>query len=136
MKKKGEISTLKAWLMALACLIDEIAVLALVFLGLWYFHVKFTWPIILLIAVIIAVFVFIMYKAIIPGLRRKKISVAEEMIGATGEVTEPLKPAGTVKINGEYWQAKSLEGNIEVGDEVEVMKIKGLRLEVRKKQYE
>ena len=134
MNKKGEISALKAWLMVLASLADDVAVLVLIFLGLWYFHVKITWPLIVLIAVIMAVFVFIMHKAIVPSLRRRKVTGAEGMIGEVGKVTEPLKPAGTVIIKGEYWQAKSLDGDIEVGGTVEVMRIEGLRLEVRKKE--
>ena len=133
MNKNGEISALKAWLMVLAALADDAAVLVLIFLGLWYFHVKITWPLIVLIAVLMAAFVLVVHKAIIPSLRRKKVTGAEGMIGETGQVTEPLKPAGTVKIKGEYWQAKSLDGDIEVGGTVEVMKIDGLRLEVRKK---
>jgi membrane-bound serine protease (ClpP class) len=131
--KKGEISALKAWLLLLASLVDDIIVLALIFLGLWYFHVKITWLLILIIVVIIAAFVFIMHKAVIPSLRRKKVTGAEGMLGAIGKATEPLKPAGTVKIKGEYWEAKSVNGDIETGGEVEVVKINGLRLEVRKK---
>ena len=102
--------TLKAWLMVLASLIDDAAVLVLIFLGLWYFHVKITWPLILLIAVVMAAFVFIMHQAVIPSLRRRKVTGAEGMIGAIGIVTETLKPVGTVKIKDEYWQAKSIEG--------------------------
>jgi membrane-bound serine protease (ClpP class) len=134
MNKKGEMSALKAWLLVLASLADDAAVLVLIFLGLWYFHVKITWPLILLLAVFMAAFVFIMHKAIVPSLRRRKINGAEGMIGAIGKVTEALKPVGTVIIKGEYWQAKSLSGDIEVGGTVEVEKIEGLHLEVRKKE--
>jgi len=134
MNKKDEISALKAWLMVLASLADDAAVLVLIFLGLWYFHVKITWPLILLVAVVMVVFVFIMHKAIVPSLRQRKINGAEGMIGAIGKVTEPLNPEGTIKTKGEYWKAKSLEGDIEVGSTVEVIRIDGLHLEVRKKE--
>ena len=40
MTTKGEQSTMKAWLVVLIALLDEIAVLAIVFLVLWYFKVK------------------------------------------------------------------------------------------------
>ena len=63
MNKKGEISALKAWLMVLASLIDDAAVLVLIFLGLWFFHVKITWPLILVIAVVMVAFVFIMHQS-------------------------------------------------------------------------
>jgi membrane protein implicated in regulation of membrane protease activity len=133
MNQKGEISTLKAWLMVLASLIDDAVVLALILLGMWYFHVKITWGIILVLAVAMVAFVFIMHKAVVPALRRRKLSGSEGMIGAIGRVTESLKPGGTVKINDEYWKARSVEGEIEAGGSVEVTGINGLNLEVRKK---
>jgi membrane-bound ClpP family serine protease len=133
MNKKGEISILKAWLIIAASLIDDAVVLVLIFLGLWYFRVKITWSIILVIALAIVAFVFIMHKAVVPSLRRRKVNGAEAMIGMIGKVTEPLQPAGTVKIKGEYWKAKSVDGEIKIGDDVEVLRIDGLNLEVRKK---
>jgi membrane-bound ClpP family serine protease len=134
MNKKGEMSVLKAWLMVLISLLDDAAVLALICLGLWYFHVKVTWPLILLLAVLMIVFVFIMHRALVPAIRRRKVTGAEGMIGQAGKVMEALKPTGTIKIKGEYWKAKSVEGDIETGDEVEVLGITGLNLEVRKKK--
>jgi membrane-bound serine protease (ClpP class) len=133
MNKKGEISTLKAWLIVLASLLDDAVVLGLVFLGLWYFHVKITLALILVIAVIAAVFVFIMHKAVIPAIKRRKVTGAEGMIGAAGKVTEALDPQGMVEINGEYWKAAGVNGKIEKGCDVEVTAIKGLSLEVKEK---
>jgi membrane-bound serine protease (ClpP class) len=134
MDKKGEISALKAWLMVLASLIDDAIVLVLVFLGLWYFHVKISWVVILIVAVAIIAFVFIMHKAVIPAIRRRKVTGAEGMIGATGKVTETLNPAGTIIIKGEYWKASSIRGIIDIGHDVEVVAIKGLNLEVKEKE--
>jgi len=134
MNKKGEISVRKAWLIVLASLIDDVVVLALIFLGLWLFHVEITWWIISIVMVAIVVFIFIMHKAVVPAIRRRKLTGAEGMIGMTGKVTEPLKPVGTVKIKGEYWKAVSKKEDCEIGDDVEVLDINGLDLEVRKKQ--
>lgn len=134
MNKKGEISALKAWLIVLASLLDDAAVLVLIFLGLRFFHVEITWPIILVVALAIVIFFFIMHRAVVPSLRRGKLTSAEGMIGLTGEVMEPLKPEGTVKIKGEYWKARSVEGDIGVGDAVEVTGIDGLNLEVKRKE--
>jgi membrane protein implicated in regulation of membrane protease activity len=133
MTKKGETSALKAWLIVLVSLIDDAVVLALVFLGLWFFHVKITWILILIIGVVMVAFVFIMHKAVVPTLRRRKVTGTEGMIGMVGRVTEPLVPAGTVKVKDEYWKARSVEGNIGIGEEVEVVGIAGLSLEVKKK---
>jgi membrane-bound serine protease (ClpP class) len=133
MKKKGETSLFKAWLVVLVSLIDDAIVLGLVFLGLWYFNVKITWVLVLIIALVMVVFVFIMHKAVVPALRRRKVTGIEGMVGMLGRVTEPLHPVGTVKVKGEYWKARSVEGNIAASEEVEVVGIAGLNLEVKKK---
>jgi membrane-bound serine protease (ClpP class) len=136
MPKKDEVSTLRAWLILLASLIDDALVLVLVFLGLWYFHVEITWTIILVIALAIIGFFFIMHKAVIPTLRRRRVTGREGMIGTSGRVTQSLEPKGMVLIKGENWQARSIEGKIEAGESIDVVGIAGLELEVRKKQGE
>jgi len=136
MNKKGEISVRKAWLIVLVSLLDDAVVLALIFIGLWLFHVEITWWIILIVIVAIVTFFLIMHKAVIPAIMRRKMSGAEGMLGMTGEVTETLCPKGTVKINGEYWKAVCNEGDVNTGEEVEVLRITRLKLEVRKKSNE
>lgn len=133
MNKKGEMSLLKAWIIVAASLLDDILILAVIFLGLWLFDVEFTWQLILIVVAVMLVFIFIMHKAVIPAIRRRILTGAEEMVGTTCIVTEPLHPAGMVKIKGEYWKARVAQGTIEKGEEVEVVKIDGLVLEVRKK---
>lgn len=133
MSSNGQTGRWKAWLLVLASLIDDVIVLALIFLGLWQFHVKITWVLILIIALVMAAFVFIMHKAVVPSLMRRKITGTEGMIGMTGIVTEALSPEGTVKVKDEYWKARSVGGDIVTGEEIEVTGITGLVLEVRKK---
>lgn len=134
MDKKGEISTLKAWLIVLASLLDDAAVLVLIFLGLWFFHVPITWPVVALALLLIGVFTFIMHRAVIPSLRRRRVTGAEGMIGLVGRVArKPLAPEGIIKVKGEYWQAKSVDGDIGVGEDVEILSIDGLKLEVKRK---
>jgi membrane-bound ClpP family serine protease len=132
MPKNNGTSALRAWLLVLASLIDDALVLTLVFLGLWYFHVRITWEIILVIALVMAGFIVLMHKAVVPALRRRQTTGREGMIGLTGRVTQALDPTGTVHIKDEYWQASSVEGKIEVGEGVEVVGIDGLKLKVRK----
>jgi len=135
MNKKGRISILKAWLIIAASLIDDVLILAFIFLGLWLFHVEITWPLILIVVLVMVAFVFIMHKAVIPAIQRRVVVGTEAMIGKTGEVAELLNPTGTVKYKGEYWQART-KGVIDKGEEVEVVGINGLILEVRKKKRE
>jgi membrane-bound ClpP family serine protease len=135
MAKKGEMSLLKAWLIIAASLIDDILITAIIFICLWLFHVEITWLLVIIVIVIMAVFVLIMHKAVIPAIRRRIAAGVEEMVGRTGEVMEPLNPVGTIKIEGEYWKATT-KGTINQGEEVEVVGIDGLILKVRKKKSE
>lgn len=59
---------------------------------------------------------------------------AEAMVGADAVVVEPLpeRGFGTVRIFGELWQARSLEGRVAKGEFVRIESLNGLRLNVRK----
>ena len=63
----------------------------------------------------------------------KPMTGSEGLIGARGKVLKPVGPTGgQVFVEGEYWQAKSSEP-IAVDEDVEVVKVEGLSLEVRRK---
>lgn len=124
------------WFVVMIALLDDIIVLALVVLILWIFDVELPVPAIVILVLGLGTFIFIVHRAVVPAIRRRKTSGAEGMIGMTGEVTEPLKPKGVVKIKGEYWKAVCVEGDVDKGEDVEVLGIKGLNLEVRKKSNE
>jgi len=133
MTKKGELSTGKAWLIILVSLIDDVIILAVVFGALWYFKVKLPLWAMIAIGLALGAFIFVRTWAIVPSLRRKKVTGAEGMIGLEGEVVESLTPKGVIRVGGEYWQAKSLDGHIETGEEVEILGIDRLKLEVKRK---
>jgi membrane-bound serine protease (ClpP class) len=125
---------MKAWLIVLVALLDDIAVLALLFIILWAFHVDIPLYLLIIIGVLAGTFIFIVHRAIIPSLRRKKVAGREGMIGLTGEVVQTLNPRGVIRVKDEYWQAKSISGDVDVGEEVEVVSINGLRVEVKLKE--
>lgn len=133
MTKKGESSGIKAWLIVLVALLDDIAVLVLLFVILWAFDVDIPLYLLIIIGLIVGTLVFLVHRAIVPSLRRKKVTGREGMIGLAGEVTQALNPNGVVKIADEYWKAKSLSGDIDTGEEVEIINIDGLNLEVKRK---
>jgi len=54
------------------------------------------------------------------------------MIGATGISLDILDPFGTVKVQGETWNAESLSGKISTGEKVIVKEMKNLKLFVEK----
>ncbi len=134
MTEKREISTKKAWLIILVSLVDDIIILAVIILALWYFKVEIPLWAMILIGLVLGGFIFVRTWAVLPSLYRKKVTGAEGMIGLEGEVVEPLTPAGVVRVGGEYWKAKSVGGDIAAGEMVEILGLNRLRLEVRRKE--
>jgi len=133
MTEKHEISTKKAWLIILVSLIDDIIILALAGLALWYFKVKLPVWAMIAIGLALGAFIFVRTWAVLPSLRKKKVTGAEGMIGLTGEVVKSSKSGMVIMVSGEYWQTKYPDGDIEVGEEVEIVGINRLSLEVKRK---
>ena len=75
-----------------------------------------------------ALFFLFVIGAGVKAQRRKVVTGAEGMIGATCEVIELLAPAGTVKLQGEIWNAESLAGNIGPGERVRITAIRNMKL--------
>jgi len=134
MTKKVKSSGMKAWVIVLIALLDDIAVLALFFFLLWVFDVDIPLYLLIIIGLVAGTFIFFITRAIVPSLRRKEVAGKEGMIGLTGEVAQALKPKGVIKVADEYWKAKSLSGDIDIGEEVVIIDIDGLMLEVKHKE--
>jgi len=62
--------------------------------------------------------------------RRRAQVGAETLVGTTVRVVAPLAPEGKVQVKGELWRARC-EGEAEVGEEVRVTAVEGLRLRVQ-----
>ena len=75
-----------------------------------------------------AVFFLFVIGVGIKAQRRKPVTGAEAMIGATGEVIDELSPAGTVKVQGEIWNAESVAGNINAGEKVKITALKNMKV--------
>jgi len=133
MADKGKLSKRKAWVLVLVSLIDDVIILAVVFGALWYFKVKIPLWGLITIGLVLGAFIFVRTWAVLPSLRRRKVTGAEGMIGMVGRVVESLAPEGVIWVEGEYWHATSVEGHIADGEEVEILELKRLRLEVRRK---
>jgi membrane protein implicated in regulation of membrane protease activity len=60
----------------------------------------------------------------------------EAMLGSEAVVVEkvPADGFGTIRINGELWTARSLEGSIDQGEIVRVENLEGLKLVVRRRR--
>ncbi len=82
-------------------------------------------------AITSALFLF----AIGMGLKAQRLKPAtgtEILIGGLGESFQDLDPSGQVEINGEVWNAESLNGLIKRGEKVKVKGIRGLTLLVER----
>jgi membrane-bound serine protease (ClpP class) len=62
--------------------------------------------------------------------RGKVVTGMEALAGDTAEVLELLDPVGTVRFQGEIWNAESLSGTIEKGEKVRIKEMKNLKLYV------
>jgi len=126
--------TAKDWLKALVLLLDEAVALLVVILILRFFEIKIPLVITVVIALLVGTSIFVTHKAVIPSFHRKQVTGKEGMIGQQAIVVKPLTPLGAVTVQGEYWRAVSIDDNIKLDADVEVIGIEGLTLRVRRKQ--
>ncbi len=134
MFKKNSNRTMKNWLIVMICLLDEVAVVVLVLLALWYFEIKLPVSVIIALVLLLGALAFLTHRVIIPSFHRKQVTGREAMVGLEGTVTESLRPDGVVRVAGEYWQATSVGGNILAGEEIEVVASVKLTLTVKPKE--
>ncbi len=121
------------WLKIIIFLLDDAAALLLIILLLRFMRIQIPLPIVILIAILVGAFVFIVHKAVIPDFRRRPVTGQEGMIGLEGRVIKTLTPIGTVIVGGEYWRAKSVNGNIGVDESVKIVGVDRLTLKVKRK---
>ena len=122
--------TIRDWLKVLVLLLDEAAVIVILILVLHFLGVQIPLSIMIVIGLLAGALVFIIHIAVIPSFHRKQVTGREGMIGLQGTVVEPLTPVGAIMVNGERWKAKSVDDNIEVGEDVEIVRVEGLTLRV------
>jgi membrane protein implicated in regulation of membrane protease activity len=86
-----------------------------------------------ILMVALAIYSYIMYRIGRSTFLMKPKVAAETIIGNDGKVTKRLAPEGYVKVQGVLWKATCVESELEVGDDVVVVDINGLRLIVSPK---
>ncbi len=91
---------------------------------------KISRPVIIAATAVAALFFLLIIGLGIKAQRRKVVTGPEALIGATGEVMDMLAPTGTVKVQGETWNAESIAGNISKGEKVRIKEMKNLKLYV------
>ena len=91
-------------------------------------------PLWVLIAVMVfwAVFAVADFIFVTHILRRQTLVGLPTMVGSKGKARSPLHPEGQVMIKGELWGAKSIDGDIDIGEVVMVVGQDSLQLIVRR----
>jgi len=84
------------------------------------------------VVAIITILFAIVIRAVVRTQRQRPVTGREALIGKMATVRTPLKPMGTVFLQGEIWRAKSEEGEVESGEEVIINRVEGLELWVTK----
>jgi len=134
MFKKNSNRTMKDWLKVLVLLLDEAVAIALVLAALWFFKISLPLWVAIVVALLLGAFAFVTHRLIIPSFHVRQVTGSEGMVGLEGEVIEPLKPNGVVMMEGEYWKARSVIGDVPAGEKVEVLGLNKLVLEVKRKK--
>ncbi len=84
---------------------------------------------------VLGVVIGLYIRWIVGPLRQRRSMVGpESLIGKQGTVTIALMPEGEVNVEGIIWRARSISGNLAVGERVTVHKLEGLVLVVEKRQ--
>ena len=87
-----------------------------------------------LVAVMVAwaVFAITSFIFVTHVLRQRATVGLPTMVGMRGKARSPLNPEGQVMIKGERWGAKSIDGDVDIGEAVTVVGQDGLQLIVRR----
>ena len=125
--------TITDWGKVLILLLDEAAVIVVILLILHFLGIQIALPIMVGGGIIVGITVFIIHIAVILSFHRKQVTGREGMIGTQGRVVKPLTPVGAITFKGEYWRAESIDDNIGVDENVEIVRLDGLTLKIKRK---
>jgi len=118
----------------LGWMLEEAVLVAVVLWLLPHFDISIPlWALGILMAAL-AIYSYTMYRVGRPTFLLKPRVSAEAIIGNEGKVIKRLAPEGYVKVQGVLWKATCNEAELEIGDEVVVVDIEGLKLFVSPKE--
>ena len=112
--------------------LEEVAIYAIWRWLLPEFEIELSLSVLIGVMVAWAAFAIWLFLFTTRTLKRQKVVGLPTMIGSRGKVASLLAPEGLVRIRGELWGATSAKGNVDKGEEVEVVGEDGLKLIVRK----
>ena len=116
----------------LTSLLDEALIIAVILWGLPRLGVQIPLYVTILVCLGFGLFAFLIYIMGSCASLKQPVKGFTDLVEMQGQVVVRLNPEGTVKIAGELWDARSENGDIEVGTRVEVVSQKGYKLIVRR----
>ena len=113
-----------------------VGIAALIVGSIYLFHAGLNvHPALIAAVVIIMSVVFILVSNRVVRAQRLRVATGREDLLCRGAVVRtPLEPSGTVLVEGELWQAELDRGKAQVGEEVTITAIQGLKLFVTRKK--
>jgi membrane-bound serine protease (ClpP class) len=125
-------------------ILGGVGILALALSGLLLFNTdsdayEVSVPVVIVVALLLGGFMAFAVQKVVQARRNPVITGWEEMVGAVGEVREPIDPVGQVFVRGALWRASLADGAggdaaseaLERGVRVRVESVEGLTLRVR-----
>jgi membrane-bound serine protease (ClpP class) len=97
-----------------------------------YFAPRVSLSLIITFVAFTTIFFLVALSYGIRALKTKIVSGKEGLVGKIGITKETLNPYGIVLVEGEDWSAESEDGVIEKNEKIEVTKVEGLKLKVKK----
>lgn len=121
---------IRPWLKLLLLVSDELLIIFLLFFLLWRFGIRLHPGILAGIGIAVVAVVLALHKLAWPSITNVGSADPSGMTGKEGEAVERLNPEGLVRVEGETWKALAEDRQIEAGQCVKVVGIKGLKLRV------
>lgn len=112
--------------------LEEVAIVAIWRWLLPEFGIRLPFSVLIGVMVAWAAFAVALFIFTTRTLKKQVVVGLPTMIGGRGKVASSLVPEGLVRIKGELWGATSAEGDVDTGEEVEVVAEDGLKLVVRR----
>ena len=88
----------------------------------------------LILGIVLGILLVVSIVAVIKSQKRSVSAGRETLVGRPGIVRTPLKPAGTVQVDGELWNAVSDGQHLGIGEPIVVTGANELTLRVRRKE--
>jgi membrane-bound serine protease (ClpP class) len=90
------------------------------------------WWLLTIVLIFAAALIAFLVILVLRTYRNQVSTGGEDLIGKTAQVKETLDSEGIVMYLGDLWNAQSVSGKIEAGEEVIITAVQGLKLQVKK----